>query len=102
MNEKITAQTPKETEQAVSDLAAKLEEIDKAEGVFGESMRETLTDTYLDEIAGGMAHIIPTSPTICPVCKGTVDIQMKYYICPNGKDEKECPYVEKPKSNPTR
>ena len=56
---KKTALTPKETEQAVSDLAERLAEMDKAEGVFGEAMDEELSDEYMDEIAGGLP-ILPT------------------------------------------
>ena len=57
------AQTPEETEQAVADLAARLEEMDRAEGVFGEVMDKEVSDEELDEVTGGMAHIVPTS---CP------------------------------------
>ncbi len=56
------AQTPRETAQALSDLEEKLEEMDKAEGFFGESMADTLTDEYLDEIAGGIARVALTTP----------------------------------------
>lgn len=52
---KKKAQTPEETAQALSDLAEKLEEMDKAEGVFGEA----ITDAELDDVAGG--HL-PTKP----------------------------------------
>jgi len=43
MEEKST-QTPAETEQALYGLAEKLEEMDRAEGAFGESMADALTD----------------------------------------------------------
>lgn len=43
------AQTSKETEQELSTLADELEEIDKAEGIFG----EVITDEELDLVAGG-------------------------------------------------
>ena len=46
-------ESPLETEQAVADLAERLEEMDKAEGVFGESMSEALPEESLGEIAGG-------------------------------------------------
>ena len=55
------AQTPEETAQALSDLAKKLEEMDKAEGFFGESMADALTDEYLEEIAGGIPAVVITS-----------------------------------------
>lgn len=49
-NKKLsTAQTPKETEQDFSALSDRLEEMEQAEGVFG----EVITDEELDEIAGG-------------------------------------------------
>ena len=52
--EEKKAQTPKETAQELSDMAEKLEEMDKAEGVFGEA----IADVKLDDVAGGL--IIPT------------------------------------------
>lgn len=54
MEEKST-QTPTETEQALYGLAEKLEEMDRAEGVFG----ETMTEEELEDVAGGL--IIPTT-----------------------------------------
>ena len=50
---KKTALTPKETEQAVSDLAERLAEMDKAEGIFGEPVDEVLPDEYMEKIVGG-------------------------------------------------
>ena len=47
------AKTPKEMESDVKKLAEKLEEIDSAEGIFG----EVITDEELDFVVGG---IIPT------------------------------------------
>ena len=41
--------TPRETEQTLSNLTEKLNEMDKAEGVFGEAM----PDAELDDVAGG-------------------------------------------------
>ena len=55
-------QTPEETAQTLSDLAKKLEEMDRAEGFFGESMAEALTDDYLEEVAGGLQAIPLTTP----------------------------------------
>ncbi len=60
MNRK--AQTPEETARALSDLAARLEEMDRAEGDFGESMAEAITDEYLEEVAGGLPAIPLTTP----------------------------------------
>lgn len=57
-----TAQTPHETARELSDLAEKLEEMDKAEGFFGESMAEALTDDYLDEVSGGLERVPLTTP----------------------------------------
>ena len=51
--EKKSVLTPKETEQAVSDLAERLAEMDKAAGVFGEPVEEDLPDEYMEEIVGG-------------------------------------------------
>ncbi len=51
------AKTPKEMESDVKKLAEKLEEIDSAEGIFG----EVITDEELDEITGGF---IPTLPPL--------------------------------------
>ena len=48
-------ETPKETETDVKKLAEKLEEIDSAEGIFG----EVITDEELDFVAGGGR---PSSP----------------------------------------
>ena len=49
------AKTPKEMETDVKKLAEKLEEIDSAEGIFG----EVLTDEELDEITGGVRTTLP-------------------------------------------
>ena len=49
-NRKLSAaQTPDETEQDFSALSDRLEEMDQAEGVFG----EVITDEELDLVAGG-------------------------------------------------
>ena len=55
MKEKKIAHTPEETAQALSELADRLERIDRAEGVFGEAV----TDAELAEVAGG-ARTVPT------------------------------------------
>ena len=49
------AKTPKEMETDVKNLAEKLEEMDQAEGVFG----EVITDEELDEITGGCWATLP-------------------------------------------
>ena len=51
-----TAETPKEMDRAVDRMAQKLEEMDRAEGVFGE---RAMSMEDLDHIAGGI--IIPTN-----------------------------------------
>ncbi len=59
---KKQAQTPKETAQELSELAEKLAEMDRAEGAFGESMADALTDEYLEEVVGGLAALAVTTP----------------------------------------
>lgn len=55
-NRKLSAaQTPDETEQDFSALSDRLEEMDQAEGVFG----EVITDEELDEITGGCWATLP-------------------------------------------
>ena len=49
------AKTPKEMETDVKKLAEKLEEIDSAEGIFG----EVITDEELEEIIGGCKPTLP-------------------------------------------
>ena len=56
-------ETPKEMETDVKKLAEKLEEIDSAEGIFG----EVITDEELDFVAGGI------KPTLDEICSGTSD-----------------------------
>ena len=54
-------ETPKETETDVKKLAEKLEEIDSAEGIFG----EVITDEELDSVAGGFsAPPLPSSNSL--------------------------------------
>ena len=84
------ALTPQETEQTLSDLAGKLEEMDKAEGFFGESMAEALTDDYLEEVIGGLAALPVTTPgyKVCVRCgcdffMGDID----QYLCNDCKKE---------------
>ena len=55
-NRKLSAaQTPDETEQDFSALSDRLEEMDQAEGVFG----EVITDEELDFVAGGFISTDP-------------------------------------------
>ena len=65
---KKQAQTPEETAQELSELAEKLAEMDRAEGAFGESMADALTDEYLEEVVGGIARPAVTTPgrEYCP------------------------------------
>ena len=53
------AKTPKETENDVKKLAEKLEEIDSAEGIFG----EVVTDKELDFVTGGDSFSSPAWST---------------------------------------
>ena len=62
------AQTPEETNQALGDMAARLENMDGAEGIFGES----LLDEELDDVAGGgeIGHqrTAPYGEAMCQYC----------------------------------
>ena len=76
MEEKKTALTPEETARELSSLAEKLEEMDKAEGEFGENMADdALSDEYLDEVVGGLKRVALTTPgrmqywRVCPHCR---------------------------------
>lgn len=55
MKEEKATQTAAEAEQALSELAEKLDEMDSAEGVFGEAM----LDKELEDAAGGMMFTAP-------------------------------------------
>ena len=57
------AQTPEETAQDFSALSDRLEEMDKAEGVFG----EVITDEELDFVAGG------APPSHQPISSNTIN-----------------------------
>ena len=59
-------QSPEETAQTLSELADKLDEMDKAEGVFGEAM----TEEELDYVAGGqgVTQQPDTSYATCQQC----------------------------------
>ena len=77
-----TAQTPEETNQAVSDLTDRVAKMDKAEGVFGES----LLDEELDDVAGG--YWVPGAgvtrpPLRCPHCGAYGP-----HDCPYGKNQR--------------
>ena len=60
------AQTPEEINQAVSDLADRIAEMDQARGVFG----EILSDEELDDVAGGISSLPMLGYTrrSCEVC----------------------------------
>ena len=89
---KKKAQTPEETERALSDLAVKLEEMDKAEGFFG----EVVTDEDLMKVAGG-ALLTPTNPEIlprCPYCHRIIDPKNPPTECLDGKPRVECYFFQ--------
>lgn len=81
LEQKLT-QTPGETEPALSDLADRLADMDKAEGFYGEGM----TERELDDVAGGLVG--PSASdyglvTYCEVCGAEIryfppDTQPKY------------------------
>ena len=58
---KEQAKTQKEMETDVKKLTEKLEEIDSAEGIFG----EVITDEELDFVVGGIR------PTLDPLCSSS-------------------------------
>ncbi len=55
------SQSPEETVQTLSELAEKLAEMDKAEGVFGEAV----SDEDLEMVAGGEPGHISALPSYC-------------------------------------
>ncbi len=85
LEQKLT-QTPGETEPALSDLADRLADMDKAEGVFGEIM----TEEELEDVAGGV--IIPTKVYRCDICGVLVDGK-KHDHCQGQKPNAVCPFV---------
>ncbi len=97
MEEKST-QTPTETEQALYGLAEKLEEMDRAEGFFGESMEEALTDEYLEEVVGGIMPVPVTTPgrRKCYLCGKAFADWMEFDIvlteCMDHRPPEKCPY----------
>lgn len=97
MEEKST-QTPAETEQALYGLAEKLEEMDRAEGAFGESMADALTDEYLEEVVGGLMPVTVTTPgrQKCYLCGKKFADWMEFDImlteCMDHRPPEECPY----------
>lgn len=93
--EKKNALTPKETEQAVSDLAERLAEMDKAEGVFGEPVDDGLSDEYMEEIAGGAILPVTVGVITCHICGRQVDPTKTYGACPNHQPNENCPYYFK-------
>ena len=90
MSEKKSAQTPEET--ALSALAEKLAEIDRAEGVFGEAV----TDEELEDVAGGVLLNPSYNPTpaICDVCGHAFGANYPPTKCLGGDAAYECPYVK--------
>ena len=92
MNEKITAHTSEETEQELSELAEKLEAMDKAEGFFGEAV----TDEELEDVAGG-APLIPSQaphPATCEICGFAFGANYPPTKCLGRGAAYECPYVK--------
>ena len=92
MNKKKTAHTPQETARDVDRLADRLEEMDKAEGFFGEAV----TDEELEDAAGG-ALLNPSrnpDPTICEVCGQAFGAIYPPIKCLGGGAAYECPYVK--------
>lgn len=70
-DEKSSALTPEETEDTVSELAGRLEEMDRAAGVLGEAF----LDVELEDVAGGL--IRPTPPPgkdYCAYCGAMYDL----------------------------
>ena len=65
------AQTPQETEEALLAAADTLEALDKAEGVFGEAVR----DEDLEMVAGGDIGktLAPIPPSATPLPAASVD-----------------------------
>ena len=60
-------QSPEETAQELSRLAEKLDEMDKADGFFGEAV----TDEELEDVAGGAPPVNPSfapNGKECPLC----------------------------------
>ena len=100
MEEKST-QTPTETEQALYGLAEKLEEMDRAEGFFGESMAEALTDEYLEEVVGGFPAVTVTTPgrQKCYLCgkefADWMEFDIKLTECMDHRPPEKCPYCSK-------
>ena len=98
MTDNIRAHTPNETEQTLSELARKLEEMDRAEGFFGESMAEALTDDYLEEVAGGLPRVCLTTPgrQKCYLCgrpfADWMDFDTKLTECMDHRPPEKCPY----------
>ena len=92
MNDKKTAQSPEQTAKSLSALAEKLEEMDRAEGVFGEPVDNGLSDEYLEEVAGGASPTLTVGVITCCVCGKSVDPTRTYYVCPNYQPNEKCPY----------
>ena len=77
-DEKSSALTPEETEDTVSELAGRLEEMDRAAGVLGEA----ILDEELEDVAGGL--IRPSPPPgkdYCVYCGAMYDIE-EGHDCP--------------------
>ena len=64
MPDKNVSQTPEEIQQALDHLADQLNEMDQAEGVFGEATGDPMSDESLDKIAGGAILPITTGERV--------------------------------------
>jgi hypothetical protein len=86
------AQTPDETAQTLSNLAARLEEMDKAEGFFG----EVVTDEDLMKVAGGAPILVTLSEMLprCPYCNRIFDPKNPPTECLDGSPRVECYFFQ--------
>lgn len=89
---KKKAQTPEETERALSDLAVRLGEMDKAEGFFG----EVVTDEDLMKVAGGAPILVTLSEMLprCPYCNRIFDPKNPPTECLDGSPRVECYFFQ--------
>ena len=89
---KKKAQTPEETERALSDLAVRLGEMDKAEGFFG----EVVTDEDLMKVAGGAPTPVTLSEMLprCPYCRRIFDPKNPPTECLDGSPRVECYFFQ--------
>ena len=66
------AETPEHMDRAVEQLARELEEMDRAQGVFGEAADRVLVDEEeLEKVAGGIVPILPSEGYVQQTAKQT-------------------------------